>query len=237
MTLTQMTTTLRAPVNEGNPGLFSALVAWLAAHPAIMIQDADVFRPQSTYAADVVRLRLAYTESVAPAVGATWSAKLYQSQGVITAQAAFVADFSGGITLVPVFTLDITNHERTFNDPGTLLVIGVDTGSIPLGMVGHSRAAFIAQAEEIVAAGASGLMTVFDAGGRTLGTGIQVRNVGVDPWPIDQRNYIIQDDITGELMGLPSCCAPDVPLPSVSSTTTTLYPCPAYLPGADIPVP
>ncbi len=236
MSLTQLTTTIRSPFNQGIPGLYTVLAAWLAANPSIIIQDVDWFRPESTRAGDDIRVRLAYLQVTAPAVGGTWGARLYRTDGTATAQAKYNLDFAAGADLVPMFTRDVTNHERVINDPDSILVIGIQTivGSV-LGMVGYDRAAFIGQPNADIAAGASGAGTLIDAGGRVVATAATLRNVGAVAWPAQQRNYVVMDEVTGELLGLPSCCTPSA-APAVVSTTTTPYPCPAYLADAPVPV-
>jgi hypothetical protein len=206
----------------------------LAGHPSIDIQDADFYRPQSTFAADQIRVRLAYTQSAAPAVGAQWSSVFVQTSGGITAQQAFNTLMQSA-SFVPFFVLDISNHERSRSDADSLLIIGVDTGASPLGLVGHSRAAFIADPSALIAPGASVLTPLLDASGRALGSA-PVRNVGAVAWPVSQRNYVVLDESSGELIGVPPCAGAAAPLPPVASTTTTAYPCPAYLPGAQAPV-
>lgn len=237
MSLVQFTATIRSPFNEGVPGLFNALVAWLAVRSStIIIQDVDWFRTESTRAGDDMRVRLLYLSATAPAVGGTWGARLFRTNGITTAQAAFGLEFAAGANLVPMFTRDVTNHERVINDPNSLLVIGIQTivGAV-LGMVGYDRAAFIGQPNASIAAGATGAGTLIDAGGRVVHTTATLRNVGAVSWPAQQRNYVVMDEVTGELIGLPSCCTPSA-APAVVSTTTTPYPCPAYLASAPAPV-
>lgn len=236
MPLTQLTATIRSPFNRGVPGLYAAVVAWLGANTSIIIQDVDWFRPESTSSGDDLRLRISYLLATAPAVGSTWGARLFRTDGVSTAQAKFNIEFGAGADLVPMFTRDITNHERVINDPDSLLVIGINTAAGPsLGMVGYDRAAFIGQPNNDIAAGAAGAATLFDAGGRLVAAAVTVRNVGAVPWLAQQRNYVVMDEVTGELLGLPSCCTPSA-APAVVSTTTTPYPCPAYLEDATAPV-
>ena len=139
--------------------------------------------------------------------------------------------------MTPFHTVDVTNHERTMNDPDSLLVIGVRTnaGTPGAGLLGHDRAAFIAQPTLDIAAGASGACAVWDASGRVVGTAVTVKNVGAVNWTTQDRTYVIYDEITGVLLAIPSCCtAAAATLPPVS-TTTTAYPCPAYLPGVPSP--
>lgn len=236
MALIQLTATIRSPFNQGVPGLYAAVVAWLGLNTSIIIQDVDWFRPESTRSGDDMRLRISYLRLTAPAVGGLWSARLFRTDGLSTAQAKYGLEFGAGADLVPMFTRDITNHERVINDPDSLLVIGIQTinGAL-LGMLGYDRAAFIGQPNADIAAGASGTCTLIDAGGRLVSTTSLVRNVGAVAWVAQQRNYVVMDEVTGEMIGLPSCCTPSA-APSVVSTTTTPYPCPAYLAGAAVPV-
>ncbi len=235
MPLAQLTKTIRAPFNQGVKGLYAQLVTWLSAQTNIVIQDMDWFRPQSTYAGDENRVRIAYTQATPPAIGGAWIAKLYQdSTSGVTAQTAFNLEFAGGLQAVPFFVIDVTEHERTRTGPNSLLVVCMVTGAAPLGMVGHDRLAFIGAPDANVAAGATGTFTFWDATGRQVGTGLTVRNVGPVQWDQDQRNYVVVDDVTGEFIGLPSCCGAAIPVPI--ATTSTPYPCPAYLSGQTMPV-
>jgi hypothetical protein len=234
VSIIQNTATVVSPVNEGVIGLAQAVADWLANHPSIDIQDVDFYRPQSTFAADQIRVRIAYTQAIAPGVGAQWVSLFIQTQGGVTAQQQFNTVMKSA-TLVPFFVLDVSNHERTRSDADSILVIGVNTGLSPLGLVGNSRAAFIADPSAPIAAGASVNTPLIDASGRSLGSA-PVRNVGAVVWPAQQRNYVVFDESSGELVGLPPCAGAAAPLPAVVSTTTAPYPCPAYLPGAQAPV-
>ncbi len=241
MAVTQLVQTLRSPFNQGPQGLYAVLVAWLAAHTGITIQSVDWYRPQSTFSGDQSRLRIAYIDpgaGIGGAVGATWIARLFQTTPTQTAQDAFIAAFGGGLALTPFFMLDVTNHERTMNDPDSLLVFGVQTdGAVPSpGLLGHDRAAFIAQPTAPIAAGSDGPCAVWDASGRLVGSAVTVTNVGAVSWSATDRNYVVYDELTGKLIALPSCCAAAAATLPPASTTTTPFPCPAYLPDAPAPV-
>ncbi len=235
MSLTQLVKTVRAPFNQGVGGLYAQLVTWLASVPNIIIQDVDWFRPQSAYAGDESRVRISYLLATSPAIGGTWTAALYQDSGAVTAQAAMNLDYAGGRQTVPFFIIDVTDHSKGRTGPNSLLVIGMQTGGVNLGLVGHDRATFIAEAAAPIASGATGLADFYDATGRKVATGLTIRNVGAVAWAQTQRNYIIMDETSGEFIGLPSC-AGTTAVPDPVATTTTSYPCPAFLSGQTKPV-
>jgi hypothetical protein len=236
MPLTQLTTTIRAPFNQGVPGIYAALLTWINAQTDIVITDVDWFRPLSTYDASESRIRISYQQATAPAIGGTWVARLYQdTPGGLTAQEAFNLEFSSGFQAVPFFQLDVTEHSRARTGPNSLLVICMSTGGTNLNLVGHDRAAFIAEPAGDIAAGATGTAILYDASARVLSTTITIRNVGAVQWDAGQRNIVVIDELSGEYIGLPSCCGAAA-LVTAGGTTTTPYPCPGYLSGQTNPV-
>lgn len=237
MPLAQLTATIRAPFNQGVPGLYAQIVTWLAAHPNIIIQDVDWFRPESTYAGDENRMRISYMQATAPAVGGTWIVRLYQDDNTtgVTAQQAFTNSFGGGIEAVPFFVVDVTEHERARTGPNSLVVVCMSTGGANLGLVGHDRAVFVAEALGNIAAAAQGTADLYDASGRVVASGVTILNAGAVQWDVGQRNYVVVDEESGIYMGLPSCCGAVAP-PAPVVTTSTPYPCPAYLSDQTNPV-
>ena len=228
MALTQLTATLTAPLNQGNAGLFSQLQVFLAAAaltPGIIIQDVDWYRPESPYSGDIQRLRIAYLQATAPAIGLTYLAAFYQGNGVSDAVTQFNAAMAGGLPLVPDFIVDVSNHNRVRSDFDALIVLGPNT-TLP-GLVGSDQAAWIGQPSAPILAGASGSAVLFDATGANVGT-VTVVNVGAVTWVAGERNYVILDEITGQFIGLPACVGAAVLTP-VATSTTTAYPCPAIV--------
>lgn len=229
MPLTQLTVTIEAPVNQGNQGLATKLQAFLAtaaASAGIIIQDVDWYRPESTYSADIQRLRISYLQASAPAVGLVYTAVLYTGgAGNPSAQAQFNAFFGAGLAIVPLFVIDVSDHNRVRLDEDAILVLGPST-TTP-GLLGDDQAAWIGQPAAPILAGATGAVTLFDATGASLGS-VTVRNLGAVTWVAGERNYVIMDEVSGEFIGLPSCNGATAP-GTVVVTTTTAYPCPAIV--------
>ena len=237
MPLAQLVATVRSAFNAGTSVFGAQVAAWFAAHPGIIVQALSYNRPDSTFVGDQQTLRIAYLQATAPALGGTWEARYYQSDPSAgqTAQDQFNADFTPPSTpaVVPMFLLDVTDHERDRTGPDALLAVCLRTDVGPLGEVGYDRAAFIASPLGNIAAGATGNALILDASGRTVSASLPVTNVGLVQWDLDQRNYVVYDEEGGTYIGLPSCCGADVWAPPVE-TTTTPFPCPAYF---DEPVP
>ena len=228
MPLTQLTATITAPLNLGNQGLFAQLQAFLTAAaltPGIIIQDVDWYRPESTYSADIQRIRIAYLQASAPAVGQVYGASFYEGNGTTDAQAQFNAAMNGGLAILPQFIIDVSDGKRARLDMDALIVLGVNTTIA--GLVGSDTAAWIGQPVGLIAAGATGSAVLFDAAGNNVGT-VTVKNVGLGNWVAGERNYVIMDEVTGIFMGLPACTG-NTPLGAVASTTTTAYPCPTIV--------
>jgi hypothetical protein len=226
--LTQLTATLTAPLNQGNEGLFAQLQAFLTAAAltsGILIQDVDWYRPESTYAADIQRLRISYLQASAPAVGLSYLAAFYQGNGTTTAVSQFNAAMAGGLPLVPDYVIDVSDHNRTRLDFDALIVLGPNT-TLP-GLIGSDQAAWIGQPTAPILSGASGSAVLFDATGTNVGT-VTVTNVGAVTWVAGERNYVILDEVTGQYIGLPACVGAAA-LGPVATSTTTAYPCPTIV--------
>jgi hypothetical protein len=228
VSLTQLTATLEAPLNQGNAGLFAQLQAFLAAAaltPGIIIQDVDWYRFESTYSASIQRLRIAYLQAAAPAIGLTYLAALYEGTGGTDAATQFNAAMAGGLPLLPEFVIDVSDHNRVRLDHDALIVLGPNT-TLP-GLVGSDQAAWIGQPVAPILAGASGSAVLFDATGTNVGT-VTVTNVGAVTWVAGERNYVIMDEVTGQFIGLPACVGAAA-LGPVATSTTTAYPCPTIV--------
>lgn len=227
-TLTQLVKTIATDANGGNAELATLLQAWLAANPAIIIQDVDWYRPLSTFAAEFQRLRISYLAASAGALGLTYRALFYQgsaAQG--DAQAQFNAAFTGGLAIVPDFIIDVTEPNRARLDEDTIVVIGPVTAP---SLLGDNRSVFIAQPAADIATRTSGACSIIGPDGAIIATGIQVLNVSnVRTWPANQRNYVVLDETSGTLMGIPPCAATSTPWVAPGATTTTAYPCPTIL--------
>jgi len=235
MPLTQQIATIRSAFNQSTAPFAAQVAAWFLAHPDIVVQSVDAYRPDSTYRADNQVLRIAYLQATGSSIGGTWESLFYQTGGGVTAQAQFNTAFTPPATpgMVPVFILDLTDHERNKTGAEALLIVGMRTDVAPLGEVGYDRAAFIASPIADIAAGASGNALILDGSGRTVSISLAVTNLGSVAWVAGQRNYVIYDEGSGVYVGLPSCSGAGVWAPPVA-TTTTAYPCPAYF---DDPVP
>ncbi len=228
MAVAVLVATVSAPVNTGVRGLYDALVAWLTANPGVLIVDVDTFRFESEFEADQQTIRILYQTGMDITGG--WEARLYVSSLVtagLSAQQQFTNDMTAGATFVPWFTLDVTKHVTGRVTADSFIIIGVNTVTDPFGFNGKNT--WIAEPLNDILGGASGLCTLYDGAGVSLGT-VTVTNVGPDTWIQFQRNYAVMDDTTGFLIGLATCDAPAAAFVSPALTTTTPYPCPTYFP-------
>lgn len=237
MSLVQLTTTIvpTAAANYGgNAGLFAALQAWLLANPSIIIQDVDWYRPLSPEAAELQRIRLVYLQGAGGALGNTYQTYFYQGSATAgDAQSQFNAAMTGGLAIIPQWTLDVTEPNRARLDEDTLIVIGPVTAPA---LVGDDRSVFIGQPAAPIAAGATGAASLIGADGSIVATSVQVTNVDpTNAWPANQRNYVVVDETTGLFIGLPSCTTPDTAWTPPAATTTTPFPCAAVV-AATTPV-
>ncbi len=230
-TLTQKIATIRSVFNVSTGPFANQVAAWFAAHPGIIVQSIAYKRPDSTYTADEQMLRVAYLEASGSAIGGIWESRLYQTVGSTTAEDDFNAAYEVGIAIpiIPVFLLDITDHERARTGPESLLVIGIRTDVGPLGEVGYDRAVYIANPLNDIPAGMVGNALLLDASGATVSASIPITNVGLVPWIQNQRNYVVYDELEGVYIGIPTCCGASVWAPPME-TTTTAFPCPANFP-------
>lgn len=228
MPLAQLTATLTAPLNQGNAGLFTQLQAFLTAAaltPGIIIQDVDWYRYESPYSASIQRLRIAYLQASAPAIGLTYLAAFYEGNSTSDAATQFNAAMAGGLPLRPDFIIDVSDHNRVRTDHDALIALGPNT-TLP-GLVGSDQAAWIGQPVGNILAGASGSAVLFDATGTNVGT-VTVVNVGAVTWVAGERNYVIMDEVSGQFIGLPACVGAAALTP-VATSTTTPYPCPTIV--------
>lgn len=225
---TDFVATVSAPVNEGAQGLYNALVAWLAAHPGVNILDVDTFRFESQYAADQQRIRILY--QVVSSITGGWQALFYVSSLVTTGQSAqqqFTDAMGAGATFVPWFLIDVTKHQSGRATADSLIVLGVNTAADPFGYNGKNT--WIGAPQANILAGATGLCTLYDGSGTVLGSK-NVKNMGTSTWLQHQRNYVVMDFNVGILIGVPTCDPAAAVFTPPALTTTTAFPCPAYLP-------
>lgn len=229
MALTQLIASIRSDFNVSTQYFAAQVADWFAAHPGIIVQAVDWNRPDSTYTAGEQVLRISYLQAAGASAGGTWQAFYYQSDGSASAQAQFTSAFTPSNTpsMLPVFVVDITDHERARTGADSLLVIGLRTDVGPLGLFGYDRGALIAQPIALIAASATGNAILYDASGRTVSASFPVRNVGTTSWVAGERNYVVYDELTGLYIGLPSCAGATAWV-APAATTTTPYTGPTY---------
>jgi len=223
MTLTSMLQTFRVPFNENNAGIATQFNTFFAANDNIIIKAIDCNRLDSTYGSDDLKLRVAYQEVSVEDTGITYTATVYTTGGGQTAQEIFNDDHRfNDICQVPLFFKDITNHEQNRTSPQQILVIAGNTTAAGDGeLFAIDRGVFIAQPIGNILAGATGAAIIINACGSVISNSFNVTNV--DPaqaWVADERNYVVFDPVTGELIGLPSCCGTTA-LPAIVDPTTT----------------
>lgn len=225
MAVAVLVATITAPLNQGALGLFHALQTFLSANPGIHIVDATFQRLDSEEPADIQRISLLYETGLAITGG--WQARYYTTTSAGgPAATAFTTDLGLGATFVPWFTIPTTRYKPARSQSDEFIILGVNTASDPFGF--NRKNIYIAQPAAPIAGGAAGTATLFDGSGSTLGTKT-ITNVGNKTWIANQRNYVVMDETTGLLIGVPTCDASSSAFTPPASTTTTAYPLPAYV--------
>jgi len=218
MPYTQRVISFSTPLNRSIDQLVTDFNAFFAGDQ-VQFQDADFSRPQGPSGGGVTTLRVLYAEST---VGLELESVLFvtdQFSGGQKAQEKFNTyyDPAGGNNCrVPIKVIDITNHELANGNPDTLFVVNAVTDRAgQLGMLGHDKSVYIAEANANIVAGASGAATIFDSNGNQLSAGTTVTNGSSFAWQSGERSYVLFDPTTGELVtlatcnGAPSVLAPD----------------------------
>jgi hypothetical protein len=149
----------------------------------------------------------------ADGAGITYEASAYATSNAVSADAQFNASIGVDPTRLPQFVLDVTSIDSNSNHDQQVLAICGNLTTNP-SLLGLDNAVFIAQADALIAAGASGLCTIYDTTGAVIATAATVFNVSITAWPQGQRNYMVFDAVNGVFIGIPSCCG-------TSALTTT----------------
>ncbi len=227
MAVASLVATVTAPFSQGAVGLYNALVTWLTANPGVNIVDIDTFRYESTASADEQRIRILYETGMA--ISGSWQALFYRSNSTTSgesAQALFTSAMDGGAaTFVPWFLLDVTHHAVGRDSADTIIVLGVNTAADPYAF--NAKNIYIAQAQANILAGASGLANIYDGSGALVGVKT-ITCLGTSTWQQNERNYVVVDEESGLLIGVPTCSTLPAAWVPPAATTTTAFPCPAY---------
>lgn len=227
MAFTQMIQTFRTDLNRKADQLVAQFNAVFNVADNHVIQDVAYSRLQSTARAGDLHLRVAY--GVSTVTGMRYLARLYVTSGVQTAQDAFNADFEAGFAAVPLFILDVSDHENVKNSRDQILVIFAITNrgvAIGNGLIGHQQAVFIAEPVGDILPGATGNCAMYDANGEQVATGIPVVNMStINPIVAGERILAVYDICTGGYMTLPSCCGAAPLATTTSSSTPPPIPC------------
>jgi hypothetical protein len=224
MALTSLLKTFRVPFNANNEEIADQFNAFFSANSNIIIKSMDCNSLDSTYGSDDLTLRVAYQEVSGEDTGILYTATVYTESGSTTAQQAFNDDHSvNNICQVPLLFKDITDQHKNHTSPQQILVIAGNTSAAgDETLFALDRGVFVAQPNADIAAGATDLATIINACGAVVSSSFPITNV--DPatiWPMGQRNYVVFDPVTGELIGLPSCCGNSPLGTPVDPTTTT----------------
>lgn len=231
MTVVVHVATVSAPFNQGALGLFNALQAFLAANPGITIVDVDFQRLESDEPGDIQRVSILYETGLAIAAG--WQVLLFDTTPAGSAAANFTTAFGSGATDVPWFTIDVTRSKQSRNTSQAFIVFCVSNVLDPTSLTGKNT--WIAQPTADITPATAGTATLYDGSGTLLGV-YPVTNVStLHVWEVNQTNYVILDDASGLLIGVPNCVTGTV-FVAPASTTTTAYPLPAFVPQTP-PVP
>jgi len=223
MTLASLLKTFTVDFNQNNAEIATLFNAFFAANTNVVIKSIDCNRLDSTYN-DSLKLRVAYQQVSVEDTGILYTAVVYDSMNGTTAQTKFNDDHHvNDICQVPLFFKDITSPSKNRADIQQILVISGNTSAAgDATLFAIDRGVFIAQPNFSIAAGASGAATIINACGAIVSSSFSVTNV--DPstvWLAGERNYVVLDPTSGELIGLPSCCGITALGPVVDPTTTT----------------
>lgn len=223
--------TVTSPTGTGAIGLTKAVSAWLLAQGAVTLLDVDVWRENSSAFVGLQRARILY--SIGGSTDSIWTARYYrtgsteQTDPTKTASQQFNDQMYAGLPVDVKLFVDITEYGQQYASAETFLVLGVDTVASPARAVSTSN--LIGQPLGSIAPGASGLVTLLDATGATLGTAT-VLNLGLNAWPANQRSYVTSDPRSGLWVAVPSMVVTSLsPLVPPVVTTTTALPASAYI--------
>lgn len=218
--------TVTSPFSTGAQGMVASLNAWLGTVGLITIVAVDVWREDSATYTGVQRVRIAYVTGRAD-VPSGYSASIYRSgPGVADAAQQFNDVQSTAFNpRTAQFMFDLTDLRGSASGL-TFLVISANL--VENFDVYQLTSALIAEPLVDIAPGAFGLCTMITASGSSIAAG--VTNIGADTWVAGQRSYVTVDAVSGEWVGLPSCCSGSLaPLAPPALTTTPPFPCPAYV--------
>ncbi len=137
--------------------------------------------------------------------GITYEASAYATSNGQSADAQFNASLGVSTTRLPLFVLDVTNIDSISNHDQQVLAISGDLTANPR-LLGIDDAVFIAEANGLIAPGASGACTIYDTTGAVISAATTVTNVSITAWSAGQRNYMVFDAVNGGFIGIPSCC-------------------------------
>lgn len=226
MAFTQQLVTFSLALNRDAQDLVTAFNAVFSAADVNVIQAMDHSRLQSTSGAGDLHLRVAY--GVSTITGMRYEARLYASSATQTAQDAFDADFQGGFCAVPLFMLDLSDHENSISSRTQLFVVFAVTNrglAIGNGLVGHQDAIFAAEPLGNIAVGATGNATLYDAFGAPVASAIPVKNVGANVWNAGERAMTIYDLDEGGYIAIATCCGAAALTTTDTTTTAPPVPC------------
>lgn len=230
MTYNQKSITFKTPLNLGPDNLVTQFNNQFNAG-LYNIQSVDFNRLESTAGAGDLQLKVVYGEITNIGNGVAYEARLYQTNNTQTAQEAYNADFASGLARVPLFFLDITDHERSRSGNDWLFIVMAitDRGAAAggNGLVGLPDAVFAASPTANIAAGATGIATLYDAIGTIVAMGAVVTNLSTtDTWLQNERSMVVYDWATGTYSGIPTCCGGATITPNSTTTYAPLdVPC------------
>jgi hypothetical protein len=240
MTFTQQMKTFRTQLNGTYADIAQAFNTFFNPKRCL-IQSIDASRLESTARSGTNRLRVLFGEaSGLQGIGLRYYAAELVSNSSLTAQDQFNAYYQSGFCSVPMFYLDVTDHEAGLTSASRLFCIfaltdgGDGKGA---GLFGFDQSLFVANPTVIIAPMGVGPCDIYDAYGKLLLSDYEVRNVDpVNDWLVNDRSMMFYDILSGTGIAIPTLCgasvlATDTPpptpvpgLPCITKEVISQYP-------------
>lgn len=192
-------------VSEGRQALITRFNTGLASSNKQLI-SATVQRFYSTRDNERLKIRVLYNSTL----GNANTASYVEGTPAATLEQAFSTYQTANPSRQLLFILDLANRTPRSVDRGAVCVI--TTASLPRA----GREVYVAEALGNIAAGGttSGLVKLYDSNETLINPSVTAFNVSLlSAWQTGQRNLVMYDPATNNLVGIPSCCGTGNPLP------------------------
>lgn len=192
-------------VSEGRQALITRFNTGLASSTKQLI-SVTVQRFYSTRDNEHLKIRVLYNSTQ----GNANTASYVEGNATATLEQSFTAYQTANPSRQLLFVLDLTNRTPRSVDRGAVCVI--TSASLPRA----GREAYVAEALGNIVAGGitSGLVKLYDSNETLINASVTAFNTSLlSAWPTGQRNLVVYDPATNNLIGIPSCCGTGNPLP------------------------